>query len=562
MRRLILLGAVVVVSACNPVPNDVDGGSGGSGGGDASAGGTASAGGMATAGGLATAGGAAGGSPDGGGGEPCGVGVVPTPGVVVTTTGAVSGTLRDDVYEWLGIPYATPPTGALRWKAPAPASCWAGVRPATTAGQVCPQLQPDGGVRGAEDCLFVNVVAKRGLTNAPVMVWIHGGGNTTGSGSDDLFAGHDLSNRRDVVVVTFNYRLGALGNLVHAGLSAESDAGVSGNYGILDQHALLRWVRDNIRGFGGDPSKVLLFGESAGGQNTLLNLFTPGSRGLFHAAIAQSGGVYGTTLTQALTGLTPLVQGMNCHTATDPVACLRAVPATTLAAFPSAIGPLDRGGVRYGPVIDGVVVPGNGFDLAAQGRQHGVPVIIGTNADETSRMVSPVSTDAEYQAAVRGLYGPLATRALMQYPSSRFPSPRAALIALTTDATWTCPSRRMASALAGSQTAPVHRYFFTWRAPSPAGAIIGATHGLEIPFIFRTFSALSANFQPTPSSTALSDAMQGYWSSFAAGGSPMGPVVWPRFPATGDVTLGLDDTITVLPGVRTADCDFLDSLAP
>jgi para-nitrobenzyl esterase len=537
MRRFMILAAVVVASSCNPGAGDVDGGSGGSGGGDGSAGGTADA------------------------GAPCGVDVLPAPGVVVTVSGAVSGTLRDDVYEWLGIPYAKPPTGPLRWRAPEAASCWAGVRPATSPGAVCPQRHDDGGVRGAEDCLFVNVFAKRGLTDAPVMVWIHGGGNTNGSGSEALFAGHDVSNRQGVVVVTFNYRLGALGYLVHAGLNAESDAGVSGNYGILDQHALLRWVRDNIRGFGGDPSRVLLFGESAGGQNTLLNLFTPGSRGLFHAAIAQSGGIYSTTLPQALVGLAPVVQSLGCQTAADPMSCLRALPASAIAAFPTAIGPLERG-VRYGPVIDGVVVPDNGFELARLGRQHGVPVIIGTNADETSRMVAPVTTDAEYQAAVRAQYGPRANQALAQYPSSRFTSPRAALIALTTDATWTCPARRLARLLAGSQDAPVHRYFFTWRAPSAAGAFIGATHGLEIPFVFRTFSAIGGTFQATGAVNALSDAMQGYWSSFAATGTPTGVVAWPRFPVAGDVTLGLDTTITVLNGVRTADCDFFDGLAP
>ena len=512
------------------------------------------------------------GGPDGAADEPvkvfpdagtaCGADVAPSPGVVLTTTGAVGGTLREDVFAWLGVPYAKPPTGPLRFRAPEPMSCWPGVRAATAPGASCPQRLPDGGVHGAEDCLFLNVFARRGATNAPVLVWIHGGGNTVGAGSDPLYAGHELARRRDVVVITFNYRLGALGFFAHAGLNAESDAGVSGNYGLLDQHAVLRWVRDNARGFGGDPTRVLLFGESAGGQNTLIHLITPASRGLFSAAIVQSGGVYGTTLPQAIAGLASVVEAVNCHTAPDQVACLRAVPASALSAVESAVGPLDRGAVRYGPVIDGVVVPGNGFDLARQGRQHGVPVIIGTNADETSRMVPQARTDAEYEAAVRQLYGALAPRALAQYPSARFPTPRAALVALTTDATWTCPARRMARLLAGSQVAPVYRYFFSWRAPSPAGAAIGATHGLEIPFVFRSFPALGSGFQPDAPATALSEAMQGFWASFAATGEPAEASTWPRFPATGDVALGLDSPITALAGVRSADCDFIDSLAP
>lgn len=497
-----------------------------------------------------------------GGSARCGEGITPADGVVLTTTGAVSGLAQGDTFAFMGIPFAQRPVGMLRWRAPEPMTCWSGVRPAIAPGPRCPQAGPDGGVVGDEDCLTVNVFAKRGAQAAPVMVWIHGGGNTVGSGSDELFDGRDLASRQGVVVVTMNYRLGALGFLVHAGLNAESDAGVSGNYGLLDQQAALRWVRDNARAFGGDPSKVLLFGESAGGQNTMLHLVAPGSKGLFTAAIAQSGGLYGTTLAEAQTGLQSIVTSAGCGAAADQLSCLRSVSAATLAGIASSISPLDRG-VRYSPVTDGVVLPADPLALVRQGKQHGVPVVLGTNSDETSRMVVNVSTDAEYQAAVRAQYG--VTRgnlALAQYPSSRFPSPRAALIALTTDATWTCPTRRFARALTATQQAPVYRYFFSWRAPGPLGNLVGATHGLDVPFVFRSFSAVSTNFTPDANAQALSSAMQGFWTSFAATGTPTGSIVWPRFPANGDAALELNTSITPLNGVRTADCDFIDSLVP
>ena len=506
------------------------------------------------------------GAPDAGptdAGVSCGDGVVPDAGLVITSTGAVSGRLDGDVFSYLGIPYASPPVGSLRWRPPASVACWTGVRPATAFGAMCPQQGTDGGINGDEDCLTLNVFAKQGARGRPVMVWIHGGGNTQGSGSDPLFDGHELATRQDVVVVTLNYRLGALGYLVHAGLNAESDAGVSGNYGILDQQAALRWVKANAAAFGGDPTRVLLFGESAGGQNTLVQLVAPGAKGLFSAAIAESGGTYGTTLAEAQASLQSIVTSVGCGSAADQLTCLRAVSPSTLVSVPTATGPLDTNSLRYTPVVDGVVIPDQVVTLITQGKQHGVPVILGTNADETSRTVPNVSTDAEYQAAVRQQYGTVPGNLVLgQYPSSRFTSPRAALIAVTTDATWTCPIRRLARGLASTQQAPVFRYFFTWRGPGPAGTVVGSTHGLEVPFVFRSFSAVSPGFMPDAAASALSDTIQGAWASFAATGVPATSLAWPRFPVGGDAALELGTPLASLTGVRTADCDFIDSLAP
>lgn len=493
---------------------------------------------------------------DGGSDAGCGSELTPREGTVLTTAGAVTGVAQGDVWAWLGIPFAEPPTGGLRWRPPVPRACWTGERAATSFGAVCPQLEPDGGYLGDEDCLSLNVWAKKGESKAPVLFFIHGGGNTQGSPSDPLYDGRALASRQGAVVVTASYRLGALGFFTHSGLDAESDAGVSGNYGVLDQQAALGWVRDNIARFGGDPSRVLVFGESAGGQDTLLHLVSPRSKGLFSAALVESGGVYDGTLAQSEQEMQQVVAAVGCQGLPGVLGCLRSRPAEVLARVPAAIGPFARG-LAYRPVIDGVVIPENPRAAFEGGRHHQVPLVIGTNAEETSRMVPLVQTPAEYASAVRAQYGDtLGNQLLTQYPASRFATPRQALIALTTDALWTCPARRLARAIAAHQQEPVYRYFFTWRA-SAAGA---ATHGLELPFVFRTFSAW--RYTPDATATALSDAIQGYWSRLAVSGDPngAGAFTWPRYDPQRDNTLELGAALAVLPGVRTADCDFLDAL--
>ncbi len=492
----------------------------------------------------------------------CGDDVAPDAGIAFTTTGAVQGLATADVHRWLGIPYARAP----RFRPPEPQACWAGAKAATGFGPSCPQLDDDGGtVVGAEECLTLNVWAKDGVTAAPVLFFIHGGGNTSGSASQGFYDGQDLAQRHGVVVVTLNYRLGALGYFAHAQLNAESDAGVSGNWGILDQQAALRWVRDNAAAFGGDPSRVLVFGESAGAQNTMIHLVAPGSKGLFSAALVESGGFYRTTLAEAVSQQQAVVTGVGCDTAADVLACLRSVSVEALVRVPSAIGPLERG-MHYGPNIDGVVVPGQVMDLLNQGRHNAVPFLIGTNSEETSRMVPAVMSDAEYQAAVRTQYGvALGNQVLAQYPSARFTSPRQALIAATTDSVWTCSARRIARAVAAHQSQPVRRYFFTWRSPGVAGTVFGATHGLELAFVFRTFSAFAAGYVPDATATRLSDDVQSYWTRLAASGEPNGGAApaWPQFPADGgENAMELGPTTQALGGVRSADCDFWDSVVP
>lgn len=211
-------------------------------------------------------------------------------------------------------------------------------------------------------------------------------------------------------------------------------------------------------------------------------------------------------------------------------------------------------------MIDGVVETGTVYEVMEAGRHNRVPIIVGTNADETSRMVPRVGTEAEYEAAVRAQYGAArATAALAQYPASRFATPQQALVRLTTDATWTCPARRLLRGLAAHQSEPAYRYHFTWRVPGGAGALVGATHGLELPFVFRSFTALSSTYVPGEDELALSDLVQGYWAKLVSGGVLEG---WPRYVAATDPYLELDTPASVKAGLSTEDCDVIDALAP
>ncbi len=489
----------------------------------------------------------------------CTTTVAPRPGTVITATGAVTGMHTGTTYAYLGIPYAAPPTGALRWQPPAPAACWTDERPATAYGPMCLQRSDDGTtVIGDEDCLTLNVWSPDGAANAPVMVFIHGGGNTGGSASDAFYDGAALAEHAGAVVVTLEYRLGALGFYASAALDAERAEHVSGNYGILDQIAALRWVQTNIAAFGGAPDQVMLFGESAGAQDTLIHVASPLSAGLFARAAAESGGAYRTSLADNETAMAMVTSTVGCAGAADELACMRAVPAADLAAIPSAEGPLAMG-MRYVPSIDGYVLPDTVPNMLAAGTHNHVPLVIGTNAQETSRMVAHVSTEAEYRAAVTAQYGATAAAVLLDlYPASDYASPQQALIAVTTDVTWTCPIRRLARSAADHQTEPVYRYHFSWHAPGAGGTAIGATHGLELAFVFRSFAAFS--YTPSASDLALADAIEGYWGRFAATGDPAGTPPWPRYDSASDPYLELDTTVTTGTGLESEKCDALDAL--
>jgi para-nitrobenzyl esterase len=351
--------------------------------------------------------------------------------------GLVRGVVEDGLTIYRGIPYAAPPIGNLRWRAPQPAQSWSGVRSGAEYGRACMQVNP--AIKDlpppSEDCLFVNVwtPAARGGERLPVMVWIHGGCFTAGTPGERLYHGEWLA-KKGVVVVSVGYRLGAFGFLAHPELSKEDEHGVSGNYGLLDMVAGLQWVRKNIGAFGGDPGRVTIFGESAGAIAVSQLAVSPLAKGLFHGAISQSGGSFGPVSATGGSGenMRPLDvaerDGAAWATATgaSSLAALRALPADRVLAASQG-----QRGVSW-PVTDGHVIPDDQYRLYAAGRFHDVPVLIGYNSDEGATFGAPASQQA-YVDSVRQRYGTFAEQLLAAYPGGDTPAARKTARDLTRD---------------------------------------------------------------------------------------------------------------------------------
>lgn len=492
---------------------------------------------------------------------PVTVEVVAPPGAVLTEAGAVSGVAGGGSVAYRGIPFAAPPEGALRWRPPAPAAPWSGVKGAASFGPVCPQLDDDGRPTGAEDCLSLNVWAPASAPAAPlpVLVFFHGGGNAQGAGSFPYYDGTVFASKGRAVVLTVNYRLSSFGWLAQPFLSAESRRGASGNWGTFDQLAALRWVKRNVAAFGGDPSRVLVFGESAGGVNVCTLVASPLARGLFGRALVQSGGCRQPLLADVAAFGNEVTTKAGCAGAPDPAACLRALPAeTVLLAVPPVVTVSSPSGQLWGPAVDGFVLRDSPESAMAKGEHNRVPFAVGANADETAASIPAIPTEAEYRLAVSAQFGALAPLVLAQYPASAFPTPRKAFVAVTSDARFVCPARRFARAAARGGS-PVFRYFFSY----PASRLYGAVHGVELPFVFGSFGAIPG-YTPDAAALALSDAMNGAWARFAAAGDPNGPGLpaWPAYDAARDSTLVWDAPASAANGIRTDACDFWDSLMP
>ncbi len=477
----------------------------------------------------------------------------------VVESGPVRGLDLGGTVSFLGIPYAAPPVGSLRWAPPAPAAKWETPLDAFHYGPVCPQQIPAQGPKGQEDCLNLNVwrptVAAKPL---PVMVWVHGGGNSIGSSSDFVggayvYDGAALS-KKGVVVVSLNYRLGVLGFLAHPALTHENGGKGSGNYGLLDQLAALRWVRANIAEFGGDPANVTVFGESAGGIDILGLLASPLSRGLFRNAIIESGLLVDASLADNEKAGAELAAKLGC----SDLACLRAKPSDDLVrAQSSSDGTL----ARVSLTVDGNVLPSSVLGGFQAGRiDNGVHVLIGTNADEMTTLlkavtkVDPAMTSAEYAALVRNTYpAGVADRALELYPAAAYATPVDAFGALVGDILIQCPNRRLDRAMARAG-AKLWKYVFSHVSDNPYLAPYRAGHALELGYVFHTLTFAS------PRELALSDSMQDAWTRFAATGSPDGSSLgaWPRF--TADEYLEIDVASEAKNGWRETYCDFWDTV--
>ena len=447
---------------------------------------------------------------------------------VKTTSGLVIGG-ADDVVAFMGIPYAAPPVGPLRWRPPQPAPAWSQPLVANKVGPICMQKYDakDNGVGPppmSEDCLTLNVWRPFVESDhaLPVMVWIHGGGFVNGSGTAALYDGSALA-RQGVVVVTLNYRLGRFGFFAHPALDREHPGEPVGNYGLMDQIAALKWVRDNIDGFGGDPAEVTVFGESAGGISVNQLMVSPAARGLFKAAITESGvgREYSVRLHEANPMGAPSAEAAgeafakSLGVTGDDAASLRAISAEKILA---AGDPAPLNG--SGPIIDGQVVPMDVADAFARGLEAKIPFIVGSNSLEfpvppagVEKLLGSVAhLTPDQRAKIEAAYGDKAAFAQN----------------IVSDVIFTEPARHLA-ALHAKNGQAVWLYRFSVLSPAVRGVLKGAVHASERQYVFQT---LAASPWPTgESDKAAATAMSAYWTNFAKTGDPNGGGLpsWPTY---------------------------------
>lgn len=496
---------------------------------------------------------------------------------VHTDAGVLEGTASSDskIREFKGVPFAAPPIGELRWKAPQPVPSWTGVRKAVGFGSRCMQgsiysdmIFRDKGI--SEDCLYLNVWTPASSADAklPVMVWIYGGGFAAGAASEPRQDGENLA-RKGVVVVNLNYRLGVFGFFSHPDLAKESGHGASGNYGLLDQMAALQWVHKNIAAFGGDPDNVTIFGESAGSFSVSALMASPLAQGLFKRAIGESGAFFSDRRPMDTRAKTEQegVKFANSLGA-DSVAALRAKPAADILQ-----ASLKKKAVRFWPNIDGYFLPKDVYEIYANGEQSHVALLAGWNADEGSYHTifgKKAPTAKNFIAKAHEMFGDKAETFLKLYPA-------------TTDA----EAQRSASDLAGDRfiafstwkwlemqratgKSAEFRYKFEQAPPLSASAKAAdpskqptAYHSADIEFVFETLA--SKDLPWSPEDYKLSDQMSSYWINFAKTGDPNGPGLphWAAYDGQNDYeVMHLNSNPHSAPDQHRSRYEFLDSLSP
>ncbi len=503
-------------------------------------------------------------------------GASPGGGLVVRTDrGLIQGKPAEGIDQWLGVRYAAPPVGALRWAAPQPAPRWPGIRPATSYGGRCAQLASGNGPRvDNEDCLYLNVYAPPGAARGasrghrlPVLFMIHGGGLTSGAG--DQHDGSLIVNTDHIIVVSINYRLGPFGFLSLPG-RGRSPLTASGNFGLLDQEAALRWVQRNIAAFGGDPGQVTIDGESAGGWSVCALMTSPLAHGLFHGAIMQSGSCATQTRATAEANSLAFAKTAGCPDASTAAACLRALPERTLLNASTSYQPLFTSGGPELPVPAGQAVD--------SGHYNRVPLVIGTNHNEGRTFSQGLAGLTEQQAdqVITQDYGSRAPAILARYPWASYPSPYTA--AYMIGDIWTdsgfitgiggCPEQELAGQFA--KTTPTYFYQFDdLHAPGLnndlPGYQWGAGHAMELAYLWPSFdNGFSLYDELTPAQLELSRQMVRYWGAFTAHNAPEagGQPGWPRYSSGRLMSLRPgDQTQTISAGTFGAEhqCGFWDS---
>nr|WP_320058146.1 carboxylesterase family protein [uncultured Bacteroides sp.] len=465
------------------------------------------------------------------------------PAPVKVDGGLLQGTFEDGLTIYKGIPFAAPPVGDLRWRAPQLPAKWAGIKQATkfAPGPMQGGNPPSG---KSEDCLYLNVwtPAKSAKEKVPVLVWIYGGGFGAGATSEWPYSGEKLANK-GVVLVSIAYRVGQFGFFVHPELSAESANHVSGNYGLLDMIAGLKWIQKNIAAFGGDPKKVTIFGESAGGIAVSMLCASPLAKGLFQGAISESGGSFGPsrkTMTYPGENMKRLK-----YAELDGETYMKSAGASSIAELRKvdAAKLPDRGFGGSWPIVDGYVIPDDQYKLYEAGKYNDIPILVGYNSDEGASF-SPGRNPKDYISGVETRYGKFAADLLKAYPVGTDVVPKTARD-LSRDAAFGWQTWSWARLQAKTGKSKVFYYYFDQHPDYPEGsprAGYGSPHGQEVAYVFGHLD--TSNPQTTKSDIAISDAMGTYWTNFAKYGDPNGNGVpeWPTFSDDNPVVMYLGPT--------------------
>jgi len=485
--------------------------------------------------------------------------------------GEVLGTNEGGIHRFLGIPYAKPPLGELRWRRPQPPDAWTTPLQATAYGKRCAQTNSAVLMNPAsedEDCLYLNVWAPSAAKDLPVMVWIHGGGNVNGSASElvpysdpaalEYFYDGEALARKQVVLVSINYRLGVFGFLSHPEL--DEPGAPSGNQGLWDQLAALQWVQKNAAKFGGDPTNVTIFGESAGSHDVCLHVASAKGAGLFHRAISQSGGctTVASTKQQAEAAATTLASSLGCA-ASGVAACLRTKDVPSLLMAASTLPPTPTGRI-VGPTVDGDFLTAQPRTLYKTGQINKVPYLLGSNTDEGTlytATATPLASEAEYDAALQAQFMDRSAAVKALYPLEKFadgkPTPaQAALTRIIGDSRLVC-STTDSALLAAAHVPTVYTYNFDIAVdPSLSPLFLGAAHGSELAYVFQTSSRFNAN------QIATSDLMQRYWTNFARSGNPNAApdADWPPYSSASDKRMNFAvNASAVVDNFRKPECD-------
>ncbi len=480
------------------------------------------------------------------------------PSYVNAPAGCFQGTIEQGVRSFKGIPYAKPPVGDLRWKAPQPVEKIKGVYKAIKYGPMCVQFMNSGfgeeAGMGSEDCLYLNVWTPLKAKKLPVLVFVHGGGNAVGSSTESYYTGIHLA-QKDAVVVSMNYRLGIFGFLAHPALTGESKHHSSGDYALLDIIQALRWVKQNIEAFGGDPDHVLLFGESAGAINTCCLVTSPLAKGLFSAALMESGSclyIRQTQIDAEKTGK-DIAERLGCENHKDVAACMRSKSVQDIIdATKDLFTDITK---TPGPHVDGWVMPQPPDTAFSTGKFNKVPVLAGANKDDALAFIQTLKMDTpeKFRQYMTWWANQLSVKPddlITLYDPNEYKDLKDAYAQFLTDLFFVCPQRKILT-IVSKQGLPAFQYEFSYFFPGTAGPI----HGAELFYVFGTF------YRPTlPDAQDLSDAIQKYWINFAKSGNPNEDSLpsWPAFTEQSKAYMILDYPLKSGTNWRKKQCDFLD----